>query len=191
MAHKAAIPGFGKKKTPMAMSADAFDPIYRKSIFRFFRRRLSRPADAEDLTQEVFVRLLRYRRTESEKDISDALVFTIASNLLRDYARRKAVRKNVIALDDAALAEADHSADTTIDPERVLIGKEAVSIAMAALSALETRTQEIFLLFHFEEMKQREIASLCGVSFSTVQKHLVKAMTAITAAIEAQRGGRS
>jgi RNA polymerase sigma-70 factor (ECF subfamily) len=65
-------------------------------------------------------------------------------------------------------------------PERVFRGKETLSSVMRSLGELEERTRNIFILFRLENMKQREIAALYGISQSTVEKHVMKAVMHLT-----------
>src|SRR3546814_15781185 len=55
-------------------------------------------------------------------------------------------------------------------PERVLLGQDALQQVLAALAELNERTRDIYILFRRENIRQREIASLYGISQSTVEK---------------------
>lgn len=142
----------------------------------FFLRRVSDRAEAEDLTQEVFIRLLASVDRNPIQD-ADAFVFRIATNLLRDRARRAGVRAA------AQLAEIDSTLVSIVtrefledrDPERVFLGRERVEAALRALGELGERTRDIYILFRLEAMKQRDIAALYGVSASTVEKEVMRA----------------
>jgi RNA polymerase sigma factor (sigma-70 family) len=105
-------------------------------------------------------------------------VFTAAANLLRDRSRMSAFRRT------DALVESDERIIAglveDISPERVLLGKQTLRAVMSALDGLETRTRDIFVLYRIERMKQQEIANLLGISLSSVEKHLVKAVTFLT-----------
>jgi RNA polymerase sigma-70 factor (ECF subfamily) len=175
----------------MALAHDTLEELnqrYRTPLFAYFRRRVARRADAEDLTQDVFVRLLRAQPEKLGKS-ADFFVFRVASNLLRDHIRRKVVRQIVC---EADIDELPVHADVfeALEPERVLLGKEALETATDALSELPRRTVEIFMLFRFDQMKHREIAELYGLSASSVEKEIAKAMRALTSAINAQEADR-
>lgn len=93
----------------------------RGRLIAFFRRGGSSISDAEDLAQDVFVRLADPARTEGQQ--SDAYIFTIARNLQRDGIRRLQVRrKNGCAVDND-IYPLIHSGIDAIDAERVLISK--------------------------------------------------------------------
>ena len=126
--------------------------------------------DPDDLVQEVFLRLVRQGNTEGIQFL-DGYVFQVAANVLRDHARRWAVRAgeaNHEQLDDTVL-EGGFSA------ERVILGKEALETLISALHELPERTAVIFSLYHFDSIPQVEIARRLGMSVSTVEKHMNRA----------------
>lgn len=147
----------------------------------FFLRRVGDRYEAEDLTQETFARSAPRLASANNTNIRSYL-FTIGANLLRDRARR-ALTHQLKAHDslsdphfDAALLNAEDR-----EPERVLIAKETLREVLRALSELDERTRDIFVLFRLEKMKHRQIADLYGISVSAVEKQVVKATTHLAA----------
>lgn len=136
----------------------------------FFLQRVRDRAEAEDLTQQVFVRLFA---TQAPERIADpaAFVFRIAANLVHDRSRSRVRPGEVVVLEDylAELAEEE------LTPERVLLGKESAADVLRALDELGERTRDMFILFRLEGLRQREIARLFGCSQSTVEKHIMRA----------------
>jgi RNA polymerase sigma-70 factor (ECF subfamily) len=143
----------------------------------YFLRRVNNRAEAEDLTQEVFVRLLG-SHSLTEIDRAEAFVFRIASNLLRDRSRgaRRWRWRTRLFIDDETVDIFVKELVEDRGPERVLMGKETLTEVMSALDELGERTRDIFLLFRLEAMKQHEIAALHGISPSTVEKHVMRAV---------------
>jgi RNA polymerase sigma-70 factor (ECF subfamily) len=152
------------------------DARFRKPLMSFFLRRTRSRSDAEDLTQEVFARILG---TEARLplDRADGLVFTVAANLLRDRHRRAQVRhqSDHCPIDLASAAELANSAVEVRDPERVLLAKRSLDAALDLLDELGQRTKDIFMLVRLENMRHHEVAALFGVSVSTVEKHVIRA----------------
>lgn len=147
---------------------------YRAPLLAFFHRRARSLAEAEDLTQEVFVRLAR--RPDTTQATSDGFIFTIAANLLRDNARRSIThaRDSHVPLEghqDFHLTLTD-----SIEPERILLSRDVLARVVNILERLNPRTRDIFLLFRLEGVKQRDIAQLFGISVSAVEKHIAKAL---------------
>lgn len=148
----------------------AWMSLYGPAVKGFFLRRLrNQPAEADDLMQEVFLRLLK-RRTDDVIDKPEQYIFQTAANVLRDYLRQGQVRRSS---DHDPLA--DEIEDTGFTPERVLLGRDRLNRLLAALETLDERTRAVFVLHHFEAMKQTEVARHLGVSLSTVEKSLARA----------------
>ncbi|MEM9233058.1 MAG: sigma-70 family RNA polymerase sigma factor, partial [Pseudomonadota bacterium] len=61
------------------------------------------------------------------------------------------------------------------DPERVLLGQDALRVAQAALDELPVLTKRMFILFRLHGLSQKAIAKRFGVSLSTVEKRIAKA----------------
>lgn len=160
---------------PATLNMRAFDAHFRQPLMRFFSRRVATASEAEDLTQDVFVRLLR-REGELREPTADAYVFQIATNLLRDRARRDRshLAGHHVSIDTSdSAAGACTSADLGADC--VLAAQEELRMALATLDELGERCRDIFLLYRVEGMKQKEIAALYGLSVRMVEKYIVKA----------------
>lgn len=147
---------------------------------QYFRRRTGDRAEAEDLTQQVFLRIIA---TETDVAIEQAsgLIFITAGNLLIDRSRRGANRISgrALPLDSFRPDEVTGFSPAFVedrDPERVLMGKDTLEAALAALDELGQRTKDIFILTRLENMKQADVARLLGISVSTVEKHLIRGL---------------
>ena len=171
-----------------AMSADgkaqissellsSLDTRFRAPLMAYFLRRIGNRGEAEDLTQETFVRLIGSHSFEQAEQ-ANAYVFRVASNLLRDRARTAARwRKNsALPTDPQVIVQVARESVEDRGPERVLIGRESLIEVLACLDELGTRTKSIFILFRLEGMKQKDIAELYGIGLSTVEKHVMTAV---------------
>jgi len=147
-----------------------FHRDYRPALIAFFLRRVHSHSEAEDLTQEVFIRIAGSSRSAMRQP--DAYIFQVAANLLRDRARREQIRSEHAA--GARLVEG--AGIEILDPFRVAAGREALGRLVSALDELPERTRRIFLLFRFEQIDQRTIAESFGISLSAVEKHIYRAM---------------
>jgi RNA polymerase sigma factor (sigma-70 family) len=152
------------------------DARYRRPLISFFMRRVRDTAEAEDLTQQAFLRLMN-AVARGEVENVESFLFTIAGNLVRDHHRR-CERRGVGATVSVDIELIDALSREMVEdrsPERVLIGRQSVADVLQALDELGERTRDIFILFRLENMKQRDIAALYGISQSTVEKHVARA----------------
>ena len=144
---------------------------YYDSLVRFFKRRSSSTEDAADLAQDTFVRLSAVDLGQIRKPAS--FLFTTALNLLRDRARSSQVRNEAFSMpaEEAQLVcPAPHA-------ERILDGEQRLRALEEALWELSPKCRAVFVLFHFDEMSQREIADRLRISVSMVEKYVKQAVT--------------
>jgi RNA polymerase sigma-70 factor (ECF subfamily) len=138
-------------------------------MMSFFVRRSVSHSDAEDMTQEVFVRLISSYSHEVEN--VDAYIFQIAANILRDRGRKDMVRNAEVARrnpDDMASVD-------VFDPSRILLGRESLRAVSRCLDDLPEKTRDIFILYRVDGLQQADIASGYNISERAVRKHIAKA----------------
>jgi RNA polymerase sigma factor (sigma-70 family) len=151
---------------------------YRRPLLRFFQRRSVGIEDAEDLTQEVFMRLSQ-RFSRLHWGNPDGLVFTVASNALVDHERHQRSRQRGRHVEvDPALPADEPSAETT------LAGRERLAKLVAALDDLHPNARAVFVLCRFENLTQAEAAQRLNLSISAVEKHMMNALARLRDAIE-------
>ena len=143
---------------------------FRASLLRFFERRVDR-LEAEDLVQDVFVRLARRGDLDRIENLG-GYVFETAANVLRDRGRRRRVR----AADRHELFDNDRHGGADFPADRVVEGQERLRRAGAALLELPERTRTVFVLRRLEGLCYRDVAARLGVSVSAVEKHMARAV---------------
>lgn len=149
---------------------DRLNRTYRPALLAYFLRRVRDHAEAEDLTQDVFVRLARTDRSEIRS--ADAFIFQIAANLLRDRARRE---KHRFAYRGALAADEQLGIDP-LDPSRILGGRESLSALADALCDLPELTRQVFICHRLENIPRLDVAQAFQISEWAVDRHLAKAM---------------
>ncbi len=167
-----------REHTPDGLTREALDARYRRPLTAFFMRRAASRADAEDLVQEVFVRMLA-RGGSGDIESADSFVFAIAGNLLRDRARMAQTRHASAHDRIEGAYETDHVDAALVEhcgPDRVLLDKERLALVLRALEDLSERTRNIFVLYRLENMRRADIAALYGITVSAVEKHIAKAL---------------
>ncbi|MBB3358153.1 RNA polymerase sigma-70 factor (ECF subfamily) [Novosphingobium capsulatum] len=144
---------------------------HRRALRAWLGRRLGNAADVDDAVQDVWLRA-HERLDSGAVDNPRAYLFTAANSVVHDRARRAGVRHERA---HRSLEENDHPVEW-ITPERVLEGKEALNVIMNRLSTMPERTRDVFVLHRFEGMAYAEIARRMGISVSSVEKHIMKAL---------------
>ncbi len=155
---------------------------YAPALSRFFERRVRHQSDVPDLVQDVFLRLSRLHDLSSVEK-PEHYIFTTAASALRDRARRDSVRQRD---GHDEFSEEDHGS-SALTPERVLNGKRAIAHLQAVVRELPERTRDVFVLRVFEELKMAEVASALGISQRAAEKHYVKGLAAVVAALAGYR----
>ncbi len=135
-------------------------------------------ADVPDLVQDVFLRLSRMPDPAAiEKP--EHFLFVTASNVLKDRARREAVRGG--GLHDEWIEGTLTSSD--FPPDRVLESKEAAARLQAVLLELPQRTRDVFVLRVFEGLKMADVARALSISTRAAEKHQAKALARVVEAM--------
>src|SRR6185312_8702236 len=150
---------------------------FQRPLMSFFLRRIKDRSLAQDLTQDVLLKVVRAcERGQIAR--ADSYVFKVAINLLRDH-RRRALRAGpsvFLPIEEDRDGQLESQLVEAISPERVLLSAESLADVLRSLEELGDMTREIFILFRLENMKQKDIAALYGIGQSTVEKHVVKAV---------------
>jgi RNA polymerase sigma-70 factor (ECF subfamily) len=149
---------------------------FSRPLLTFFRRRIKDPSQAEDLAQEVLLRVMRACE-DGHIERADSYVFKVAINLLRDRKRQalRAGPTTFVSIDEALEGPIETPLVEALSPERVLLSKDSLADVLRALDELGELTRNVFILFRLENMKQKDIAALYGIGQSTVEKHVMKA----------------
>jgi len=145
---------------------------FRPALVAYFLRRVPDPVEAEDLAHDVLLRLAGIPLEQMRS--ADAYVFQVASNLLKDKARRSKVRAAYLAA-ETALSTPEESATRSFDPERIEAARRSLSALVDRLRELPKRTREIFILYRIENVPRRDIARAYDLSISTVEKEIARA----------------
>lgn len=135
-------------------------------------RRVRRPSVAEELAQEVFVRMLRGPDIDTIMN-PEAYLFTVADNLAREHARREIREGDIFDVDDPLvqeqLAELPGFAGQRDTEQRIKRLHEV-------LQQLSAKCQAAVVMRYWHGMSYEEIAQRLGVSTNMVKKYLSQAL---------------
>ena len=152
----------------------AFDSIYEqycKRLYTFVIRYVKQESDAEEIVQEVFIKIWENRVKIDVYSSFESYLFTITYNsaitLLRKRVHEKKYLEHV-----KSLQEVNNASELTDD----LYFKELNSKLQSLLLELTPRQREIFLLSREEGLTHDEIAIKLGISANTVKNHIVSVL---------------
>lgn len=140
-----------------------------REVQSFLTGKLRDADTAADLTQETF---LRFAEQGALVLRERSYLLRTAHNLAVDHIRRQR-RENTEYLDDDGL---DALAADAPSPEQTVVDRDELRRMRGALAELPERTQRIFLAVRVRGQGYRQVAHQLGVSESSVQKHLARAL---------------
>jgi RNA polymerase sigma factor (sigma-70 family) len=144
-------------------------------LFDFFCRTLGDRSSAEDLVQEVFIRILKYRRTYRDEGRFQTWMFHIARNVRTDHVRKRRPDQLTARLPEPA-ADAAHAAavEAAQDIERL----------RQALMRLPHDRRELIVLARYRGLSHDEISAVLRVDAGTVRVRLHRALKELRALVE-------
>lgn len=138
---------------------------YRPQLCRYIRFRINDGDDAEDLAQDVFLRLMDYKPMLCEETVKD-FIFTIARNLVNDYLRRYYKRQEITSyMYDTMPASTDET-------ESGVIAADLARCERAGMRLLPPQRGRIYRMSRYEDKSAADIAEELCLSVRTVENQL-------------------
>ena len=168
---------------------------HERRVWGFLRRSVGNPTLAEDLLQEVFLRVVKARDEWKGESKFSTWVYTIARNLCVDHARRQ-VHRDAASLDAPARRDEertdtlhDHVPSGRRDAEGLASDGQLRDRIDAAIATLPAEQREVFLMRETMDMPFAEIAGVVGAPEPTVKSRMRYALERLRAALEDFRDG--
>lgn len=164
---------------------EAFERLVREygdRIYRFVKR-LAGERPAEDLTQEVFIRVHRSIESYRPEGRFESWLFTIANNLCIDQARRRKPEASLSDVDEDLAPE--RFAASTAEPLDRLEEEERKRALLKAVERLPWEQRQVFLLREEAGLSFREIAEMTGCPLNTALGRMHYAMEALRKSLKA------
>lgn len=152
----------------------------KKRLFGFFYNLNQNPGLSEDLVQNVFVRMLKYRHTYSGEGSFMAWMFSMARNVRFDH-----YKKNGHHL--ANLTQLEYKIEDNDSIEKEMNRKDDISLIHRAMMKLEKDKREVLLLSKFKEMKFSEIGKVLGCSEGAAKVKAHRALKELTEIVRAMK----
>jgi RNA polymerase sigma-70 factor (ECF subfamily) len=150
-----------------------------KRVYAICYRFTGDPDEAEDITQDVFLKVFRNLRSfDAERGGFHTWITTLTRNLLVDNYRRTRLDRASDSLDETISGEeegptaAERLADTRMGPEQRFAGLELKAAIQAALLKLSTELREAVILRDLEDMDYKEIAVILKIPEGTVKSRI-------------------
>lgn len=159
-------------------NSEAFDQLldkYHKPIVNFIYKIVNNSAEAEELAQEVFLRIYKARHGYEPRARFAAWIYRIATNLiLKEADRKRRMRfwtRNNNSHEDSA-AEEERLRDPEPDAERQLVSSELGIVIRRAISSLPRNERVALVLRRYEDLSYKEIAGIMDCTEAAVKTYI-------------------
>ncbi len=177
---QAALPGL--LEAARSGDADAFATLVRrfeKPIYHLILRQIRRPGVAEDIAQDVFIRLWRHLEEFESAETLPGWLRRVAVNLVIDHWRKRdARRRKLEALREHPLAR------RAVRPSSSIESREALDQVEAVLEKLPPKLRSVLMLRAREGLSYDELADVLGISAGAVRSRLFRARQEVQAELE-------
>ena len=171
-------------------SIDAFSElvqIYEKKAYNFAFRMLRDKEEAEDATQEAFLRVFDKIDTFSGNSSFSTWFFTVLNNVCLDILRKRARRVSTISINQTKDAEDEFELqieDSSPGPYEELQKKTAMELLEESLGLLSQEHKEVIILRDINGFEYEDIAKILGVSLGTVKSRISRARLSLRKILE-------
>ncbi len=151
------------------IEAQALIEKHRKELHRFLLKRVACADTANDLLQDMFLRLVNLKSSEPVLN-PRAFVYRIAANLATDHLRRN---RESIELDAPEVAKIS---DNKGEPEHIVFSQQQIALCEKVLSEISPLSLKILVMSRFDGYTHKQIADELGISVSWVEKNIISAL---------------
>ncbi|UCH15546.1 MAG: RNA polymerase sigma factor [Bacteroidales bacterium] len=143
---------------------------HNKPLYGYFLNLTGKTDISEDLVQNVFMRILKYRTNYRGDGNFNIWIYRIAHNVFVDFIKRKKKLEFSDNLNewDNVLTDTSHEEESSKN--------EKINILESALMKLPQKKREILTLSRYKELKYKEISRILGCSESAVKVRIFRAM---------------
>ncbi|MFH1940511.1 MAG: RNA polymerase sigma factor [bacterium] len=146
---------------------------HHKHLYNFFLRQTGERQTSEDLVQDVFYRMLKYKHTYRAEGKFTTWMFSIAHNMKIDFYRKK-------RLDVDEMSEADTLMDKDLNPHERMEKEAETALIQKALELLSDDKREVLLLSRYEDLQYEDIGEIMRCKVGTVKARVHRAIKDLT-----------
>lgn len=146
---------------------------YWPKIYTLVKMLVKSAVQAEDLTQEIFIKLWDRRSELHEVNNLEAYLYRIARNASLDFLKKRVlVTENLENL-------IGFLKDDSLGPEQRLVYKDLEAFLEEGINALPSTIREVFILSRYQQLSHAEIAQQLGISIHSSKAYVVRALQAL------------
>ena len=145
---------------------------YKKPLFSYFFRTIHDKETSEDLVQNVFFRILKYRKKFTGCGKFTNWMYRIAHNVSVDYFRKNKQNQNTDEIQESDLGHLSQAADLINEED------EAQQLSQA-LQLLKPEEKEVLVLSKYQGLKYKEIGEIMGYTEGAVKTKVFRAIMAL------------
>ncbi len=164
---------------------------YRAPVFNLCLRMLKNRDDAEDVAQDVFIKVFAMLDRYDERYAFRSWLFKIAANQSIDFIRKNRVK--LLSLDEPVSYKGEEIErqfpDDGDTPEQALASKELGTLLMAVTDELPPHYRSMIVLRHQEQLSYEEIAQIMELPLGTVKARIHRARAMMREKLQRRRGG--
>lgn len=144
--------------------------LYRNKVYSYAYRFLSSESQAEEIVQEVFIKIWLRRTTLNSIDNFGGYIRIVSKNLTLNALKKLALDFKTLESTRLSWTEVDN------DTESGIILKDTKALLDEAIDRLPPQQKIVYSLFHLDGLKQKEVAEKLNISPLTVKVHLREAV---------------
>ena len=147
---------------------------YRHELLMFIRQRVASPADADDLLQDVCLKIAASQRLD-QIDRLKSYVFTIAANTLRNQYRSRARQVAMLSVP----LESVELTDNSWNPQDMVECLDSIDDLYQKIDKLSPRCKQVFLMNRVEGCSYKAVGKALSISTSMVEKHVSRGLKVV------------
>jgi len=164
-----------KARTGNKNSLEQLVDYFYGDIFRMVYYRIPSRMDAEDLTQEIFMQMIKSILNLKDSSLIRPWLFRLALNRIRDFHRKKSILSFFGSTGEIDV-DVQVKSDSHPDPIKNLMQKEFKLQFQKFTESLSRWEREVFILRFLDQLEIKEIVQILKKNENTVKTHLYRAM---------------
>src|ERR1700683_2929898 len=151
---------------------------HHRALFRYFLRLTGNREFSEDLVQDVYFRMLKYRHTYRDGNPFTSWMYQVGRNAHLDGLQKRKGETPLFEVRREGDMQEPASADT--DPREILRRRQDLGLLRRALASLPVEKREVLVLSRFQNLKYEQIADILACDVGTVKVRVYRAIKSLS-----------